>query len=89
MPIYSIDLRVYATAYIRADNKQAAREVAESLAGQAIVLIDQGATSEHSEVEITGADYSDYSTLGEGATLSPCMTIHGIDDGAIMEEVDA
>lgn len=80
MKLYSIDVRVYATAYIRAESEEEARAKADALRG-AFVFTDGSDPG----VEISGLQYDD-PELPE-VSLSPAMTIHGADEGVAVEEV--
>lgn len=70
MPIYGIDIKVYATAYIRADNEKQAAERAASLENAVLQVQDAG-----SEVAISGRDFADPAL--PDLSLSPAMTIVG------------
>ena len=70
MPIYGIDIKVYATAYIRADNEQQAAERAASLENVALQVSDAG-----SEAAISARAFADPALPGR--FLSPAMTIAG------------
>ena len=73
MPIYGIDIKVYATAYIRADNEQQAAERAASLENVVLQVCDNG-----SEVAISDRAFADPAL--PDLSLSPAMTIAGPED---------
>ena len=73
MPIYSIDIKIYATAYIRADNEKQAAERAASLENLILQVRDVG-----SEVAISGRDFTDPAL--PDLSISPAMTIVGPED---------
>jgi hypothetical protein len=68
MNLYSIEMRVVATAYIKANNATEAMAKAKMLHGDGLEVADAG-----SEVAICGMRYSD-PNLPE-VSLSPAMTI--------------
>lgn len=70
--LYRIDVRVYATAYIKADTPEEALEKAKALKGEPINL------EYHEGILISGDDFE---ALKEDQTLSPAMTIFGPEDG--------
>lgn len=72
MPIYSITVTIYGTAYIRADNPKDAFAKAASMENAVLEVSDAG-----SEVAISGARLSDPG-LPE-ISLSPAMTVIGPD----------
>lgn len=75
MRLYSIDVKVYATAYIKADNEKAALEIARYLKNDTF----ECGNPLDSEVPVVGLDFDD-PDLPE-VSLSPVMTIHGPDEG--------
>jgi hypothetical protein len=82
MNVYSIDVRVYATAYIKADSAEEAQQIAEGLKDNCLQDLegfgDDG-------LEISGASYHE---LPADVTLSPAMSIHGPDEGDTVELVE-
>jgi hypothetical protein len=74
MNVYSIDVRVYATAYIKANSAEEALEIAKGLKDSALEVDDAG-----SDVEISGAMLDDPDL--PDVSLSPAMTVVGPDDG--------
>lgn len=76
MAIYSVDVKVYATAYIKADNEDEALEIARTLRMD-VWELPNGSISE--DVEVTGENFSD--DMPE-ISISPIMTCHGPDDDA-------
>lgn len=77
--IYSVDMKVYATAYIKADSEAEALEIARTLRMDAWEL-PNGPISE--DVEVTGEQFSD--DMPE-ISLSPAVTCHGPDDDAVAD----
>ncbi len=78
MPVYSIAVTIYGTAYIRAETPKDAFEKAASLENTLLEVSDAG-----SEVAISGAKLSD-PALPE-ISLSPAMTVIGPDKGGVPE----
>lgn len=72
MPIYSIAVTVYATAYIRAGSPEEAKAKAAALENHALEVVDAG-----SEVAISGLRLSDPAL--PDVSLSPAMTVIGPD----------
>lgn len=81
MPIYSIEMKVRATAYIKASSEAEALRKARELEGKMPIILNS-----EGEVEISGLSYND-PALPE-VSLSPAMTIHEPWDGDAFEEVD-
>lgn len=73
MKVYSLDVKVWATAYIKANNEEEALRKAKTLAG-AYINEQDGI----GEVEISGLSYNN-PELPE-ISLSPAMTIGEIED---------
>lgn len=71
MDIYSIDIRITATAYIRASSEAHARTLANGLTGDCLEVAGVG----QSEVAISGLPF-DHPELPD-VSLSPAMTIWG------------
>jgi len=74
--VYSVDVMICATAYIRADSE----DDAVKLAGEAFAFPNDASVSNRTsfgEVATSGADYSQL----EGVTLSPAMTFYGFGGG--------
>lgn len=82
MPMFSIDVKIYATAYIRANTAADARRIAEEMKDYTLELDEQDGA-----VPISGLDYDDPEL--PPVSLSPAMTIHGPDDDAQPERADA
>lgn len=79
MNVYSIDVKVYATAYIKAETEQDARKIAEELKGYALELPEGGAGDlEISGMQLDNPDLPDVS-------LSPAMTVYGPDPDTNIE----
>jgi len=76
MNLYSIDVRVYATAYIRAGSEEAALAIAKGLKDSALELNEQWG----GDMVITGLTF-DNPDLPD-VSLSPSMTIIGPADDA-------
>ena len=70
MPIYGIDIKIYATAYIRADNEKQAAERVALLTDAILEVRDAGP-----EVAISGRSLTDPAL--PDLSLSPAMTIAG------------
>jgi hypothetical protein len=84
MPIYSIDVKIYATAYIRADSEKEATEIAQSLSQTALELPDCEDISNGDEpIAITGTTL-DGPNLPD-ISFSPAMTLYGPDEGITAE----
>lgn len=72
MPIFSVEINVVATAYIRADSLQEAKSKAKALPQSSIEV---GSTV--GDVEVSGLDLDDPEL--PDVSLSPAMTIHSVD----------
>lgn len=72
--LFSIDVKVYATAYIVADTQEEAQAIANGL--------KDGNIEEH---EIYGGSF--HSDMPE-ISFSPAMSIYGADEGVTVDEVD-
>lgn len=81
--IYSVDVKVYATAYITAGSAAEALEIAKMLKANTLMLDPSGCMNEIdvSECMLDGPNLPDVS-------LSPAMIVHGPDDDAIVKRVD-
>lgn len=79
--IYRIDVKVWATAYIRADSAEEATEIAKGLKQQGLEVSDAGG-----DIEISGLQYDDPEL--PDVSLSPAMTCHGPEDGDTAEDVN-
>ena len=75
MPLYSIDVKLYATAYIRARSADEALKIARGLKDSSPAILDH-----EGDVLVSGARFSDPEL--PDVSLSPAMTIHGPDRGA-------
>lgn len=90
--LFSLDVRIYGTAYIKADTPEQALEKAAELKWKGIQFSDRRQEiSEFADFEIvmTGERYGP--DLPE-ITLSPVMTIHGADEGdepEFVQKIDA
>ena len=82
MPLYSIDVRIVGTAYVRADDPAAALAAAKTLDCTCLALPD-GLLG---EIEISGRRYNDPRL--PDVSLSPVATCWGPLDGATPERVD-
>lgn len=69
--VYSVDVMVGATAYIRAYDAEEARQKAQALSQQSPQILDHDG-----EVEVSGLRYDDPDL--PDVSLSPAMTIHGV-----------
>jgi hypothetical protein len=79
--VYSIDVRVYATAYIRAASE--AEATALAMAGDGMELRED----RHNDPPIVGDQFDDPDL--PALSLSPAMTIHGVDPGTRPELVES
>ena len=71
MKLWSIDIQICATAYIKAESPKEAMEIAKGLKdSNPIILNSEG------DVEVSGLDYDDPDL--PNVSLSPAMTIHGV-----------
>lgn len=84
MPIYSVDVKIYATAYIRAESSEAALEIARGLKNTGFELPEgfHGVTG-WGGIEISGRSFDDPEL--PDVSLSPAMTIHGPDADAVCD----
>jgi len=80
--VFSIDVEISATAYIRAATPEEALKKARALAG----VIEVKAAEGLQQVEISGVPFDD-PTLPE-VSLSPAMTVRGIDPEADLDDLD-
>jgi ribosomal protein L21E len=82
MKLYSVNIKICATAYIHADTPEQAMQIARDMQNDCLEVREDW----DGEVPITGAQYDD-PDLPE-VSLSPAMTIHGVfDDEEEAEEV--
>lgn len=79
MKLYSVDVKIYATAYIMADTEDEAREISKDMKYDCLEV--EGLNG---DIEISGKDFA---SLEDSVSLSPAMTVHGPDDDASFEEV--
>jgi hypothetical protein len=77
MNIYSHDIRVWATAYVRANSEDEAREALRAFLGEGLHV-----SGEH-------IDGRPYAALEDAVTLSPAMTVDPEQDLGAMDMVDA
>ena len=82
MPIYSITVTVYATAYIRAASPEEAKAKGLALENHVLEVEDAG-----SEVAISGLKLNDPGL--PDISLSPAMTVIGPDKDDVPELVEA
>lgn len=78
--VYSIDVQIWATAYIKADSAEAALAIARDLKDDDIVL-DEGLIG--ASLEVSGKRLDDPEL--PDVSLSPAMTIQGPDKNATPE----
>ncbi len=76
MKLFSIDVKVWATAYIQASSPEEAAEIARGLKDTLLDVKDAGA-----DIAIDGQAYENAPRL----SLSPAMTVEGPEDGATPE----
>lgn len=74
MNVYSIDVRIYGTAYIKAESEDAALKLARTLSGATLEV----RSFEGGEVGISGHRLNDPAL--PAISLSPFMTVHGPDE---------
>lgn len=72
--VYSIDVKIYATAYIRADSEAEALKIAKAMKDDCLELCEQDG-----DPAISGLNYDNPDL--PGVSLSPAMTIYGPDEG--------
>lgn len=77
LKVFSVEVKIYATAYIKARSAKQALEIARGLEQEAL----------HVEGEMISSETFDSPELPD-ISLSPVMTIHGPDDGTGAEECD-
>jgi hypothetical protein len=79
--LYSIDVQVWATAYIRADSEEKALEMAKAMKGDALVVEDDG------DGLFTGRYFADLFHDDDvvDLTFSPCMTVGEVDPDEIVD----
>ncbi len=82
MPLYSIDVRICATAYIKARTKKAALEEARNLTDCSLFVKEDFGC----EIEVSENRFDDPSL--PDVSLSPAMTCHGVWPGARVERAD-
>jgi hypothetical protein len=82
MPIYSIAVTIYATAYVRAGTPEEAKVKAANLENLALEVEDRA-----SEVPISGLQLSDPAL--PDISLSPAMTVIGPDKDDVPELAEA
>ena len=80
MKLFSIDVQVWATAYVKAETAKEAFEIAKGLKWSSPIILDS-----EGDVEVSGLPYDDEDL--PDVSLSPAMTIHGPKDGDVPEEV--
>jgi hypothetical protein len=76
--LYAVDLKLCATAYIKARNSAEAMSIAKSLANQSPSLLDS-----EGDIPVSGLQYRDPAL--PDVSLSPAMTIHGVWEGGTFE----
>jgi len=81
--LYSIDIKLYATAYIKADTEKEALKIARSLKMDGIELRED----HDAEMPISGQQFDDPDL--PDISLSPAMTIYGPDRGARPDLVES
>lgn len=80
MKLFSIEVPIVATAYIKADSADEARTIARGLEGSALYLPDEW----EGQVDISGKDNDDPDL--PDISLSPAMTILETDETADLVE---
>jgi len=84
MTLYSIDVKVWATAYIKADSEEEAQKIADSMRDWTLQLSDEPIDA--GDVMIFGGDFDGPNM--PALSLSPLMTIAGPEEGMQVEEVE-
>ncbi len=79
--LFSIDVRLYATAYIKAETEAAALEIAKGLSGSCLEMHEDM----DAELPISGKDFESEDL--PDVSLSPAMTVHGPNEDAEPDEV--
>jgi len=82
--LYSIDVKVWATAYIKADSEAEAQAIADTMKDWTLQLSDD--LTYAGDVMIFGGDF-DGPNMPD-LSLSPVMTIAGPEEGMEVEEVE-
>jgi hypothetical protein len=79
--LYSIDVQIWATAYIRADSEEQALEMAKAMEGDSLFVEDDGPGL------FTGRDFADLFHDDDivDLTFSPCMTVGKLDSEEIVD----
>jgi len=78
--LYSVDIPVYATMYVKAETPEQALEIARSKSDAWIM------THEPSEFDLT-VDTSNYEDIEDDVTISPAMTIQDLKDVTLHVEL--
>jgi hypothetical protein len=81
MNLYSIDIRIYGTAYIKAETASEAQLIANRLEKQDLIFEDDAVTL--GDIKVTGLPY-DHPDLPD-VSLSPCFSIWGPEFDAEVE----
>ena len=81
MAVYSIEVKLCATAYVRAKSAADALRQAVALAGKSPIILNA-----EGEVPVSGLPFADEDL--PTVSLSPAMTIHGIWPDAQAERAD-
>ncbi len=81
MAVWSVDVKITATAYIRAETQEEALKLAKELEGDGLELFEQDG-----DLPISGKQYDDPDL--PDVSLSPAMTVHGPEEGNVPERAD-
>jgi hypothetical protein len=77
--VWSIDVKIYGTAYIKAETAEEALKIAQALKGEAIQFSDRRQQVSE-DIFVTGERYTkDLPPV----SLSPVMELHGPDEGVV------
>jgi hypothetical protein len=84
MKVFRIDVKFYATAYIKADSAEEALVIAKTMKGDCLTVPE----GEHleSDIVVSGAQYDSPGLPDE--SISPILTCHGPDDDAYPDCVE-
>lgn len=87
MNVYSIDIQVAATAYIKAESEEQALEIATSLVNEGLEFSSRHQTI-GDDVCMDGSQFRDLHDNDETTALSPAMTVIGTFNGQGVELVE-
>jgi hypothetical protein len=85
MKIYRLDMKVCATAYIKANSSKEARTIARGLKLKSLTIAEPNGRHHQGDVEISGLDFD--SPMLPMVSFSPAMTIRGPYSKSMMPEM--